>query len=93
MKKALSWLLLAASILCTLAGCSFEKQPENGITPDGENREENSAAAPVAADFSQNDEDMFTDRDSKQQYDDNNAVSIQLNGDSAAASSDGVQTQ
>ena len=47
--------------------------------------------APVDADFSQADEDMFTDRDKRIEYDENDSVLIQLNGTSATASSDSVK--
>ena len=47
--------------------------------------------APEDVDFSGTDEDMFTDRDEKDDYNTNKAVVIQLNGSSAKASSNSVR--
>ena len=46
---------------------------------------------PENVDFSGTDEDMFTNRDEKEDYDTNKAVTIQLNGSSAKASSNSVR--
>lgn len=45
---------------------------------------------PIEVDFSQTGSDMFTTRDYEIGYDENNSILIQLNGDSASASSDSV---
>lgn len=45
---------------------------------------------PIEVDFSQTSSDMFTDRDYEIGYDENDSILIQLNGDSASASSDSV---
>lgn len=95
MKKILSILLVLTLIL---VGCSNEKSP-SGIEPGSnssiegttDNGGENGNAAPVDVDFSQTDGDMFTERDSKSEYDAGKAVTIQLSGTTATASSDGVQ--
>jgi len=98
MKKILSILLALTLILGVSAGCSNEFPP-NGTEPGSnssiegttDNGGKNSTPAPVDVDFSQTDGDMFTDRDSKSEYDTSKAVTIQLNGTSATASSDSVQ--
>ena len=98
MKKILSILLALTLILGVSAGCSNEFPP-NGTEPGSnssiegttDNGGENSNAAPVDVDFSQTDGDMFTERDSKSEYDASKAVTIQLSGTSATASSDSVQ--
>ena len=98
MKKILSILLALTLILGVLAGCSNENPPSgtepgsnSAIESTTDNGGENSSPAPVDVDFSQTDGDMFTERDSKSEYDASKAVTIQLNGTSATASSDSVQ--
>lgn len=95
MRKIIS-ILLALALL--LAGCSNAAEPkasEPGSTPAPEGiadlGEETVGAEPVQADFSQTDEDMFTERDGRTAYDASEAVTIQLSGTTAAASSDSVQ--
>ena len=92
MKKILSILLALTLILGVLTGCSGEMRP-NGIAPGGNSVSDNgnSNADPVEVDFSKTDADMFTERDHKTEYDTSKAVTIQLNGTTATASSDSVQ--
>ena len=90
MKRFLSILLILTLSLSLLAGCGSNSQDntgENGIVNGGEN----STSTPVDVDFSQTDSDMFTERDNKTDYDDSKAVTIQLNGTTATASSDSVK--
>ena len=98
MKKILSILLALTLILGVFAGCNNENPPSgtepgsnSAIEGTNDNGGENSGAAPVDVDFSQTDGDMFTERDSKSEYDASKAVTIQLGGTSATASSDSVQ--
>ncbi len=97
MKKILSVLLVLTLALGMFAGCSLDGQPDNtkpiddSTTDSYDNSEESSNVDPVEVDFSQTDADMFTERDSKTEYDISKAVAIQLNGTSATASSDSVQ--
>ena len=64
--------------------------PDNGATATtGDGTDSNLDSVDV--DFSQTDADMFTERDSKSEYDASKAVTIQLSGTSATASSDSVQ--
>lgn len=60
---------------------------ENTETPG----ESQGAEAAEETDFSQTDADMFTDRDQRTAYEEEDSVLIQLNGDSASASSDSVR--
>ena len=90
MRRIISILLILTLLL---AGCGNNSKP-NGLESDEgttDNGGENSNAAPMDVDFSQTDGDMFTERDSKTGYDTSKAVTIQLNGTSATASSDSVQ--
>ena len=81
MKKTLS-VLLAFTLVCHLfAGCGKPSITEPLDT----------SPKPVDVAFSQADADMFTDRDSKTEYDESKAVSIQLNGTSAISSSNSVK--
>ena len=98
MKKILSILLVLILIIGVSAGCSNERPPSgtepgsnSSIESTTDNGGESSDAEPVDADISQTDGDMFTDRDSKSEYDAGKAVTIQLSGTTATASSDGVQ--
>ena len=98
MKKILSILLVLTLILGALAGCSNENPPSgtepgsnSSIEGTTDNGGENSGTAPVDVDFTQADGDMFTERDNKAEYDTSKAVTIELNGTSATASSDSVQ--
>ena len=90
MRKIISVLVILALLL---AGCGNNSKPNRSESGNGttDNGGESSNAAPVDVDFSQTDGDMFTERDSKSEYDASKAVTIQLNGTSATASSDSVQ--
>ena len=95
MRRIIAILLMLTLIL---TGCGNNSQP-NGTEPGNNsvsegttgNGGESSNADPVNVDFSQTDGDMFTERDKKAEYDASKAVTIQLNGTSATASSDSVQ--
>ncbi len=93
MRKTIVILLMLTLVLGVFAGCSNGTEPGNNSSIEGtiDNGGENSNAAPVDVDFSQTDGDMFTDRDSKTEYDASKTVTIQLSGTSATASSNSVQ--
>ena len=64
--------------------------PDNGATATtGDGTDSNLDSVDV--DFSQTDADMFTDRDSRTEYDASKAVTIKLNGTTATASSNSVK--
>ena len=95
MRKILLFAALAALLLGCLPGCRLVQQPQKPHT--GSSNDANDAgdagkddAEPLRVDFSKTDEDMFTDRDRKTDYDAARAVTIRLNGDSAAADSNTV---
>ena len=83
MKKTLSILLIFAVVCCLFAGCGKSSDNDGTIYNNESSVTEPSGTSsdPVDADFSQADEDMFTDRDCKTEYDESKAVSVQLNGD------------
>ena len=88
MKKILSVLLILTLILSLLAGCGKDNENKTqNENPDGTS----STATPVEVDFSKTDADMFTDRDSRVEYDASKAVTIKLNGTTATASSNSVK--
>ena len=103
MKKILSVLLAFALVLGLVAGCGRNEQPDEtkpnnssseNQTHSGETDNtagQSSNADPVEVDFSQTDADMFSERDSRTDYDEGKAVQIQLNGSTASASSNSVQ--
>ena len=93
MRKTIVILLMLMLVLGVFAGCSNGTEPGNNSSIEGtiDNGGKNSNADPIDVDFSQTDGDMFTERDSKSEYDTSKAVTIQLSGTSATASSDSVQ--
>ncbi len=94
MKKYISILLVFSLVCCLLSGCG---KPSDNDETIGNNNESsvtepsNTSSDPVDVDFSKADEDMFTNRDCKPEYDESKAVSVQLNGDSAISSSNSVK--
>ena len=103
MKKLLSILLVFSLVCCLLTGCgkpngsdetisNHNSETSNtGASNPTTNSDENPTTNPVAVDFSQTEEDMFTDRDAKVDYSESGSVLIQLNGSSATASSNSVK--
>ncbi len=100
MRKYLSLLLAVIFLLSLLSGCDDTQtdtpsgnngtaEPTNGSSQNGTTDGTNGAAPD--ADFSQTDAQMFTDRDKRTTYDESTAVKIELNGSSAAASSNSVK--
>lgn len=90
MRKIISVLVILALLL---AGCGNNNKLNGSESGEGttNNGGENSNTDPIEVDFSKTDADMFTERDKKAEYDASKAVTIQLNGSSATASSDSVQ--
>ncbi len=100
MKKYLSLMLCAVLLLSMLAGCGdpqMDAPSGNGGTtePTKESGQSDptdgtNGTAP-AADLSQTEAEMFTDRDNRTAYDESTAVRIELGGSTATASSDSVK--
>ena len=95
MRRIIAILLILTLIL---AGCGKNSKPNatepgNNSVLEGtvNNGGENSNAESIEVDFSKTDGDMFTEWDSKSEYDASKAVTIQLSGMTATASSDSVQ--
>lgn len=89
MKKYLS-LLLSLVICISFVGCKKgNTNTKNNAGSTSNNGNVN--AQPLEVDFSQTDEDMFTDRDAETSYNESTSISIQLNGNSAKASSSSVK--
>ncbi len=86
MKKILVLILALCLMLSTLAGCG--KDSKNGTT---NNSGETSSSTPAEVDFGGGDEDMFTERDSKTDYDEATAIKIELKGGNATASDNSVK--
>lgn len=89
---------LCVLLLCTLLlFCACGKKTEqigNGsavTSSEGAGGMESAASAAGDADFPKTDEEMFTDRDRRDSYDEDTCVHIQLNGDSAACDAGTVQ--
>ena len=98
MKKWIA-MALALSMSVGLGGCGRDNTVETDTSAAGSTASTDAAAGSDTAtatqtaetDFSQTDADMFTDRDYNTDYDESSSVRIELNGSSAAASSDSVQ--
>lgn len=89
MKRLLCIMLALAVLLSSLAGCS-NMDSETGDTGT-EAGSSQSAAGAQDTEVSKPDGDMFTDRDLRTEYSESGAITIELNGDSASASSDSVK--
>ena len=90
MKK---WLCIAFALILILgmiSGCDDKNPAETSAAGNTGTIEETSDTAAVV-ELSQSDTDMFTDRDYRTDYDETGSVRIQLDGNSATASSDSVQ--
>lgn len=86
MKRIIAVLLCTLLAVTTLAGCG--KDSKGGTT---NNSGETSSSTPAEVDFGDSDEDMFTERDSKTDYDEAAAIKIELKGSSATASDNSVK--
>lgn len=90
MKNMISFILSLSIAACLLSGCSSSS--ESTAATKSLSSEENSQTSQNSdTDFSQSDDDMFTERDLDGSYDESGSVSIQLNGDTVSASSDSVK--
>lgn len=87
--------ILAASLLFTAAvtGCSGTAAEETTVSDAGSESSEDTGSSNQSSspELPQTDEDMFTERDKKPEYDEDSSVRIELNGSTAAASSDSVK--
>lgn len=87
--------ILAASLLFTAAvtGCSGTAAEETTVSDAGSESSEDTGFSNQSSspELPQTDEDMFTERDKKTEYDEDSSVRIELNGSTAAASSDSVK--
>lgn len=88
MKKAVSLMLCLLFLLSVFAGCQSKSDSENTSNTEEISTE---STTDVETDFSQTDADMFTERDEDSTYNESEAVKIELNGNSAKASSDSVK--
>ena len=88
MKNRFFAVLLVLSVL--LSGCSELTAPPATSTAPTDSGATVPTGAPVDTDLLQSDAGMFTDRDRDPAYNEKKAVTVQFNGDSAAASSNAV---
>lgn len=88
MKKIIA-ILLCACVL--LAGCRAQSAPIEPDTDATNGESTGTTSAPAQTDFSAAEEDMFTDRDTRADYDEGSCVLISLNGQRVSASSDAVK--
>lgn len=93
MKKAVSAVLCLCVLLTSLSGCgqAHSGEVQSGSAAPSESDAAVSGTAVAAVDTAVTDAEMFTDRDSRTEYDPDKAVKIELNGASAKASGGGVR--
>ncbi len=84
MKKWLIFLLIAAMLL---AGCSNEQTPAETTAPPDSTA---STGAPVDVEFSQTDEEMFSNRDQEGTFEESGSIIIRFDGDAVSCDSGGV---
>ena len=93
MKKAVSAALCLCFLLTSLSGCGRAQSGE--VQSGGAAPSESGGLVPepaaVAVDTAVTNAEMFTDQDSRTEYDPDKAVKIELNGTSAKASGEGVR--
>lgn len=87
MKKAVSIFLSVLLVISLLSGCNRITGLDNTGDADASSV---GGTSSVDMSFSATNDDMFTDRDQKGEYDENGAVIIELKGNTAVASSDKV---
>ncbi len=80
MKKIIAWFLIVLFLLCV--GC--DKMPADTEKPAETTSQEE-------VDFTKNENDLFTDRDTREDYDETEGIRIELRGDTAVASSNTVK--
>lgn len=88
MKRSLCILLALLLMVSMLAGCDGSETDPTATTGSSDQSSTSTQVAEV--DFSQTDEDMFTDRDWEVGYDERECITITLNGSSASASDSSV---
>ncbi len=94
MKKLLSMMLSALLLSAALCGCASDGGSSGSSEEAGTDitvEETAEGTTEGTANTILTDADMFTDRDCETDYDESASVQIQLNGDSATASSNSVQ--
>jgi hypothetical protein len=77
--------------MCALLSVLFLIATLSGCDDKNDQKAQNATVSnPVNADFSKNDSDMFTDRDTRTDYDPSNSVTVTLQGHTAKADGNGV---
>ncbi len=84
MKRAMPFILVLVLLCGVLSGCK-SKEEEN-VSSEG-------SVSSGSVELSATDEDMFTERDQRTEYSENDAITIKLTGNSASASSDSVKIE
>lgn len=85
MKKIIYLFFAILMVFSTLSGCNKDD------TVNGNNSEGVSSSNPVDVEFVKNTDKMFTERDLKNEYDENAAIIVKLNENTVNASSDSVK--
>ena len=77
MKKLVSVLIALTLLIVSFSGCNLKKEESssNNLSSDTENNISNDAE-PIKVDFSSVDADMFTDRDTKTEYDEKDQICL-----------------
>ncbi|MBR5296009.1 MAG: carbohydrate-binding domain-containing protein, partial [Clostridia bacterium] len=93
MNKSLSVLLILALFMGLFSSCATDGADSGDFSDGGEKFQDTveEEKMPVEVDFSLTDEDMFSARDSKTDYDKDEAIFVELKGKGAKCDSDGVR--
>ena len=83
--KLISLLLAATLLFCGCQNNNASDSNESSNNTDGSN-----TSTPIDTDFSQTDEDMFSNRDTETDYSENESIVIHLNGNDASCDSKAV---
>lgn len=86
----MKWRMVSLIMVLLLAFSGCGKDTASGENENSDSGDTSSEAASSDVSFAENDEEMFTDRDYKADYDESEAIKIQLNGDSVTCDSDAV---
>ncbi len=90
--KKLSVIILCLAILISVSACgNTSTQNQENTSENSDNGTTASTQSAVEFDFSEENSDIFTSRDSDSDYNENNAVKIELKGTSAVSDSNSVK--
>lgn len=91
MLKYRTLLVFCLTFSLFFCGCSKRTEPSQSYNPESTDTQNTSSAQAISANFAKDSSEMFSDRDSKTDYDKSFGATITLNGSSATADTDAVK--